>query len=329
MKMNKYTLIGLAITPFFAQAQLAEQGGLSGEISVLGGVVSTDSNLSTSGENTKNGELNSNGDREADAIFGALGKLAFTFGSGLDKQIFVGTSREDIAIGTIALEAGYKQQFGSGTTITASYLPTLVNEDIWADPYITRSPRTETEKSGNAYRFQVSSIGGSPLSVDLAFAETDIENEQSGQALGLSQSAQESLQRSGDTFYSKLSYRQFLGRGLGVTPSLIYFNHDADGQAMSYQAYGGELTYFSFAGRNKIVLTGSYQYSEYDSAHPVFGQPREDSKYGVFLAYEYAHLFEIHPLSLVVLAGYNNTESNIDFYDARQYLASAGVSFRF
>ncbi|MDD1783718.1 DUF2860 domain-containing protein [Enterovibrio sp. ZSDZ35] len=318
-----------SILPLCASAGLAERGGLTGEISVLGGIASTDSNLSTNANDTKTGSLNTEGSRESDAIFGPLGNAKFTFGEGLDKQIFVGTSREDIAIGIVALEVGYKQELKSGTQISVSYLPTLLAEDVWADPFLIGSPRTETEKTGNAYRLQLDRIAGSMWSLDMAYAQTEFDNEQSGSSLGLTAQQQQTLAREGDTFYSKLSYRQFLGKGLGVTPAFVYLKHDADGDAMSHQTFGGELTYFSFLGRNKIVLTGSFNYRDYDAVNPAFGIARNDNEYSAFLAYEYAHLFEIHPLSLISLAGYSHIDSNIAFYNESQYLLSLGITYRF
>ncbi|OEE59188.1 hypothetical protein A1OK_04030 [Enterovibrio norvegicus FF-454] len=325
----KHTLLtSLIVLPFFANAGLAERGGLSGEISLLGGVVSTDSNLSTSGEAIKNAPLNSSGNRETNPIFGPLGSLAFTWGEGLSQQIFVGTTREDIAVGTVALEIGYKQELASGTKVTVAYLPTVLSEEVWSNPYLTDTARSETDKSGNAYRLQLNSIGGSPLSIDIAYAQTEIDDEQSGTA-GFTLSEQSQLNREGDTLYSKVSYRQFLGRGLGIAPAFVYYDHEAEGDAMSYQSLGGELSYFSFAGRNKIVLTGKYHARDYDANHPVFGTTRADKEYGAFLAYEYGELFDVTPLSLISLAGYNNIDSNIDFYNASQYLFSLGVNYKF
>ncbi|WP_028025261.1 DUF2860 domain-containing protein [Enterovibrio calviensis] len=328
MKMKHHVLTGLALLPMFAHAGLADRGGLSGEISLIGGVVSTDSNLSTSSDPIKNSPLNSSGNSETDSIFGPLGSVAFTWGEGLNHQIFAGTTREDIAVGTIALEIGYKHELASGTQITAAYLPTVVSEEVWANPYLTDSARSETDKSGNAYRLQVNRIGGSPLSLDFAYAQTEIDNEQSG-ANSFSLSEQNQLARDGDTFYTKASYRQFLGRGLGIAPAVVYLNHDADGDAMSYQSIGGELSYFSFAGRNKIVLTAKYHVRDYDAMNPVFNTTREDKDYGAFLAYEYGEIFGMESLSFISLAGYNNTDSNIDFYNTSQYLFSLGVSYKF
>ncbi|NGN96959.1 DUF2860 domain-containing protein [Grimontia sp. S25] len=329
MKTTTPLLTAIALLPFVAHAGLAEKGGLSGEISVIAGATSTNSNLSTNGNAVKNAPLNSEGEQETSSIVGALGSVAFTFGQSLDKQIFVGTSREDIAIGTIALELGYQQELESGTRVSLSYLPTVLAEDVWTDPFTLGAARSETEKSGDAYRLQLNRIGGSMLSLDLAYAQTEVDLEQSGSTLGLSPAQQQSLDRSGDTFYSKVSYRQFLGRGLGISPAFVYMKNESDGDAMSHQTYGGELSYFSFAGRNKVVLTGKYHYRDYDAVHPVFGEVRNDQEFSAFLAYEYAHFFEVHPLSFVTLAGYNNTDSNIDFYNASEFFGSVGVTYRF
>ena len=66
-------------------------------------------------------------------------------GQQLDKQVYIGTAREDIAVGDIAVgdiavgdfafEIGYKQELESGMVIEASFLPTVVSGQTWSDPY--------------------------------------------------------------------------------------------------------------------------------------------------------------------------------------------------
>ncbi len=245
-KTIKACLIGWATSPLVASAQLAENSGFSGELTVLGGITSTNSNLSTNGQENRQGLLNTRGSRENTGVFGALGNIAYTFGEDNDRQFFAGTSREDIAVGNVALEVGYKQMLTSGTKLTISYLPTLLSEDVWSDPFLMNSARTETERSGNALRLKFDSIGNSPVSVDVAYAWSEIDDERSGSGSGLTTEEQNQLRRSSDSVYTKVSYRHFLEPGRGFSPAFIYRNSEADGSAMAHYSAGGELSYFSF-----------------------------------------------------------------------------------
>ncbi|GAL27350.1 hypothetical protein JCM19239_6663 [Vibrio variabilis] len=60
-----------------------------------------------------------------------LGMVKYTYGAQRDKEWFIGTSRDDIAVGTFVLEGGYRQQLQDGSIWSASYLPTVIGEPIW------------------------------------------------------------------------------------------------------------------------------------------------------------------------------------------------------
>ncbi len=327
----KYTklLLSLSLIPCFAQANQQPVAGFSGEISILTGIVSTNSNLSTEGDSTKYSPLNSEGNREHDFLIGGLAELNYTFGHNLEHQIFFGTSRDDVAVGVVALEAGYKYTLPSGTAVSFSYLPTLVSKDIWQDPYKLDSARAETEMKGSAYRLKIEDIDGMPLSVNVAYAKTEVDTELSGEALGLSTLERSQLARSGNSYYSKVSYRQMLGRGVGITPSLAYQKFNADGTAMRYDGYGAEMSFFNFAGRNKIILTAKYTQKHYDGNNPIFDTRRKDKDLSLFTAYEFSEFMDIPSVSLFSLLGYDKVSSNIDFYSYSQYLLSIGLTYRF
>ncbi|WP_257265805.1 DUF2860 domain-containing protein [Endozoicomonas sp. ONNA2] len=326
-KITTACLVGCTLLPLVANGQLAENPGFSGELAVLAGVTSTDSNLSTNGQANRQGPLHSGTSQENTGIFGVLGNITYTFGDGNDRQLFAGTSREDIAIGNVALEVGYKQMLASGTRLTISYLPTLLGDDVWADPFLMNSARTETERSGNAFRLKLDGIANTPVSVDVAYARSEIDNERSGS--GLTSEQQDQLRRSSDSLYTKVSYRHFLEPGRALSPALIYRNSEADGSAMAHASVAGELSYFSIHGPGQYALTGSYEYRDYDQEHPVFESTRSDSVLGVFLTWEYMNFLGIRPLSLVSLAGYNVVNSNISFYDESEYLFMVGANYQF
>ncbi len=311
------------------QASLpSEKKGLSGDLSLVVGVISSNSNLSTMDE-YKQGPLNTKGEQETQLIAGPLGNIQYTFGETANQRLFLGTSRDDIAVGIIALEAGYQYRFPSKMEIAISYLPSIIDEKIWQDPYVQDANRQETGRSGHAFRFQLKNILGAPFSAEMAYGSADIEDELSGEYLQLSSAEKDALNRNADFYYTKLSYKQFLGRGLGVAPALFYLDNDAKGDAMSYNTYGFELTSFLFMQQNRLVATFGYYHDKYKGLHPVFNQKRKENRWSVFVAYERGEIFDIKPLSFILLAGYEQAHSNIVFYDETQYLMSTGLSYRF
>ncbi|MGL5336423.1 MAG: DUF2860 family protein [Enterovibrio sp.] len=312
-----------------SSASAEPQPIITGELAVLALHLTTNSNLNSVDDAKQISSLNSEGKQEHQTILGGLGKIAFNFGERQAHQLFLGTTREEIAVGTVAFEAGYRLTLDSKTQLLFSYLPTLLKANVWSDPFVINAPRTKTKQEGQAYRFQVKNIARTPLSFDVAYASSDVDVEQSGAFLGLSAAQQSQLARSYDAFYARMSFQQFLGKGLGVTPSLFYTNSDAKGDALSFDEFGAKLTYFSFAGRNRFFITGAYSEKDFKASHPIFSKTREDQRSSLFLTYEFTKLFDIPALSLISLNGLSVTHSNIEFYDEKQYVTSLGLNLRF
>ena len=260
-----------------------------------------------------------------------LGSVAYTFGTELDKQVFLGTSREDIAVGTFALELGYRQELASGMVVGVSFLPTVMAGETWSDPYALNTKRETTDVTGNAYRLSLSDIAGSSFSLDLAYGTQKIDNEKSG-ATGssvITAAEQSTLARDASTIYMKGEYKYGLDATSALIPSATFVSHSADGSAMSYKAYGVELTYFKAYQRHQFGLTAGYTNRSYDGSNPVFDKTRSDDKYNLFAAYEYKQAFGLENWSLISLAGYGNSSSNIEFYNESEYLMSVGMNYRF
>ena len=230
-------------------------------------------------------------------------------------------------MGDLALALGYRQEFNSGMVIGVSFLPTLMSGETWADPYL-ETERTTTDESGNAYRFQLENIAGSRFSLDLAYATTEVDEEQSGSALNDAEE-QAQLDRDGSSIYAKGSYKFSLGHGSALIPSLTYVNHSADGKAMSYDSYKGELSYRQKIERHSFAVTTSYTNRSYDGSNPLFNETRSDDEYSLFVAYEYQNVFGWDHWSLVSFAGYSASSSNIEFYDEEEYLMSVGMNYKF
>ncbi|MEZ8143675.1 hypothetical protein A1OK_06420 [Enterovibrio norvegicus FF-454] len=319
--------VGLLLTTYssMSSAQLAPEAGISGNFSVLTAMSSTNSNLSTTVDAYS---PNSEQKRDEEFIGAALGNITYTFGEELDQQIFIGTSREDIATGLISLEMGYRYLTDAGTQVSLAFLPTVLTDEVWQDPYNFDTSRAKTDRTGNAYLLSFSHINGSPYSVDIGFANVKIDEEKSGQT-HLEESQQKLMNRNAHSYFGKLSYQEMLTASSGYSVSLRYLHHDTEGDAMVYDHLSAEGTWFKFHNRHRFAATLTTGLSKYEIDNPIFEEQRSDAQYSAFGAYEFASLFGFEDLSFVSLVSYNNHRSNIDFYSFDEYFFSAGFNIPF
>jgi hypothetical protein len=308
-------------------AALVEEQGFTGEIAIMTGYTQSTSNLNTDGEKLKTGKLNQAGSSEESFLIMPLANLQYTFGHDLNKQIFFGTSQDDVAVGDLAFQLGYSQAFDSGMVMSFAYLPSVLSSETWEDPYLLNDDKKITDVSGNALRFQITSIAGSNFSLDLGYGTTEVDNEQSGSNFSLPDQAL--LNRNADIVYVKSTYQYSIEQTSMLIPSLTYISHSADGTAMSFDSYGGDLTYFTTINNYQIAVTATYSYSAYDAANPVFNKTREDNAYSLFVSYEQELGQELDDWSFISFIGYSKSLSNIDFYDENNLLVSFGGKYNF
>ncbi|MDH6027656.1 hypothetical protein BCT47_24695 [Vibrio splendidus] len=315
----KITLLALSVAASPAFAKLADEQGFSGEISINTGVASSTSNFNTDTDST----ISSNTQKassESSFLVAPLGSVAYTFGEKLNHQVYTGTARDDVATGTVVLEVGYKYQLESGMTIDASLLPTIMSGETWANPYAEGVARSKTDETGNAFRLKLSSIAGSAFSLDMAYATKDVDNDEI---------QEQELKRNANTLYLKGQYRVPLSRTMMLIPSIIYQTRDADGNAESYDQFGGEVSLFGGMGRHQYALTAGYNQRSYDANNSIYDKTRSDDNINLFAAYEYEQFMNWDNWSFVSLAGYGTSDSNITFYDESQYIVSVGLNYKF
>lgn len=314
----RYLLLTTCVISMPALAKLADKKGISGEIAITTGFASSTSNFNTEGDDTIT-SVNQKGSSDNGFMAFPLGSIAYTFGQELNQQVYAGTTRQDVATGTVVLEVGYKYQFESRMAIDVSILPTIMSSKTWADPYVENIARTETDASGNAFRFKVENIAGSNFTIDSAYATKDIENDD----------VDDILKRDAETIYLKGQYRLPLSRTSFVLPSVIYQSSSADGKASSYDQYGAELSFFKLMQRHQLVLTAGYNQRNFGADNPIYGKTRKDDKLSLFAAYEYTKFMDWQDWSFISFAGYSSTDSNITFYDESEYIVTVGLNYKF
>jgi hypothetical protein len=318
MKFN-YTFLAISLVTTPVMAKLSDESGFSGEISFNSGFSGETSNFNTDGDKTITTKGQS---ADSDSRFMAfpLGSLAYTFGQNLDKQLYIGTARKDIAVGKMALEIAYKQELNSGTVVNVSFLPTIMPDETWANPYLLDTERTTTDEAGYAYHLKVSKIAGSNFSLDAAYVTKELENEVT----------LDELKRDSNIIYLKTSYRLFLNRTSFLKPSITYMRNDAEGSAASYDLWKTEISYLKLFDRQQLALTVGYENSSYDTGNVIFdNKMRSDNTLSLFLAYKYKKLMNLDDWSFVSFVGYNHSNSSITFYDRSNYIVSFGLNYAF
>lgn len=317
--MNKTALFVFALLPVsIASANATEASRFSGEFSLNSGFSSTNSNLNTNGSE----QINHLGKGEnTDNFFASpLGSLYYSLNEQNNQRVYLGTSRDDLAVGTLAFELGYQYDYQNGTRLDIGYLPTFLADEVWANPYLTGQKREITDRQGNAYRLKLSNLWNSGVSFDLAYATAEIDNDMIEHA---------ELQRDSDTYFVKGQYRTMLDRNAGYITAFSYTHHDAQGEAASYNAYKAELSYFYIANNYRLSLTGSYELKEYSAENPIFAQTRSDDVYRLFLGYEYDDIPSWDNWSIISFIGTTINDSNINFYKSDSLLMSVGVNYKF
>ncbi len=317
--MKKYLALSILFIALPSYAQLAPQQGISGEISLNAGIMSSTSNFNTEGDATID-SLENEPQSESESLIAPLGSIAYTFGKQLRQQIYFGTSREDIVVGTLAMELGYKHELSSGTVVDVSFLPTVISGETWQNPYQLNTARRETDITGNAYRLKLESISGSSFSLDLAYATTDVEDDLN---------AGTDLARDAESYYAKGGYRFIVSPTSFLKPSVIYIRHEADGSANSFDSYGADISWFNILGKHSLVLTAGYARRDYESASALFNKARSDDELSLFAAYEYSGVMGWKDWSFISFAGYGDTQSNLTFYDESSYLLAVGLNYKF
>lgn len=313
-------------------AALAPSEGFSGNMTFLTGFTANSSNLDVGQSNHQSQtDLMSSSATEANGMVAILGSMQYTFGALNHKQIFLGTSRDDIITGTLAFEVGYRQQLESGMVIDFSILPTLISGEVWDDPYAVDSKREETDLTGNVVRMQLSKMMGTNFNIDMAFGESDVKKENTGlKGLDLTDEERALMTREREYFYLKSGYQYFLKDGSGIlTPSMNVFSSNSEGNALSFLSVGAEVNLAKRFGNHGLAFTINAAKRDYDKENPIFNKTREDKDFGAFIAYEYANIFDAKNWSLVSLLGAKTTTSNIEYYQSSQYVVSVGVDYKF
>ncbi|WP_210468515.1 DUF2860 family protein [Vibrio crassostreae] len=319
MNAIKLSLMALTSIATISNTHAVEWDQFSGEVLFVTLYTHSDSNLYTEG-NPNLGEGSNRGDDGDKTIFTPLGILNFDFGEDRDHRLYMGTSRDDLSVGTLAFEFGYQKQLNSGTTFDLAYLPTVVPGEVWTNPYDMTQSRQTTDVDGGAVRLKLSNLAQTNFSLDMAYAYADVDEDHVTDTL---------LERDSQAYFIKAQYLSMLSLQSGINYGLSYIFHDADGKANQHNRYAFEGSYFFTSSTYGLAITGNYVHSDYRTENPIFDRTRSDNSYKLFVAYEYKDLGSWDNWSVATFMGTRKNESNIEFFTHREWLLSASINYAF
>jgi len=309
------------------------ESGLSGFVSVGVGFASAETNM-TSG--IKSIDL---GSEKTDSIYSspededvvlpvASFELSYTFAD-TRTQLFVGNLLEDFLRFDLQTNFGVRQEVGGVGTFAVAGTASPLATDTWEDPYVEGANRRKTDRTGKGVRVIWDKIFTLPLELRLSQREIDIDEERSGEWLGLDPADRRLLDRNGDVRRAELLYDMKFGENSRLVPSIAYIDRDLDGDAMAEDGYNAQLSYYLVDGRWRWVGNVAFGQLESDRRNPIYGKSGETDSVAASLTVFYARPFELKGWAANAGIAYFEEDSNIDFYDASVTMFTVGMLYRF
>lgn len=256
-------------------------------------------------------------------------KVSYTFDS--RTEVFAGRDLIDAVRFDATQQLGVRQELSDKSNISAAYVFSGLPTKVWEDPYVQGQKRAKTDRDSQGIRLTYGDILGTRAQLQYTYRKINIDDERSGQFLGLPPSEARLLKRDGDEQSIRAGYLFDLGNRESFLPEIIYVDDNRDGHAMKSQQWGMQLTYAKGGDRYNMALTGSYLRADYDKRNPIYGKTRDDDSWGFG-----ASLFDKRLLSSLgkdwwatAAAGYYESDSNINFYDSTLWTVSLGAMYRF
>lgn len=341
MKFNRYVLpaiaAGFIALPASAATPIAEEAGFGGSLQLGVGMINAESNVlakflgADMGDDTTD-NLSEPADSEVSPVPVVGISLTYTF-SNMATELFLGSSIENMATLDFSSTLGLRQQIGNAGIIELSALATPLATEVWEDPYVTGTPREETDRNTDGFRLEWGGILGSGFDVAVSSREVDIDKERSGAALvadaTITAAEQGLLDRNGDIDIARIAYTWGIEDGQ-LTVGVSAIDHDLDGEAMAYDGTSVEINHsVGLSERTSLVSSLSLGLFDFDKENPIYDEEDE---------------MDTAEVSVVVLVnspfGYKNWVGNaafayaqedhdINFYDNDVALISLGASRQF
>ena len=275
-------------------------------------------------------------DGESNGTFSFAFQVSYTF-SDLATQIFLGPELSDVLRFDLAQQLGVKRQMGDLGILQAGILFSPFATEVWSDPYVTNRNRRATDRDSRGAKLGWGDIMGSGLDLEYKYRNLDIDEERSGEFLGLSGADRKLLERDADIHQFEVIYQIKLDAKSRLVPSFTWQIDDRDGGARENDEYRFQLTYAYLGGDPfSVTVNGVVGWADYDKRNPIpdFNNKRqEDDLYGLNATIYYKNpwgwtLWGSKPINFFVEGAWFERDANIDFYDEQIVSGTAGAMFR-
>ena len=329
-----FTALALAVwaSPSLALEPIPKQDGFSGVIGAGANYFNFESNdiakiAGIEVSEPRRGALTEEPDSESSVLPALNFDLRYTLG-GSQTQFFLANTLFDLVKLDSFTELGVRQQFSDKSILSVGIVFSGMVE-VYSDPYLSGTDRTETDRTATGLRLVYDKIMGSGFGIEAMFRKIDIDEERSGASLALTPAQRALLDRNADESSVGVQYAFMIGEGQSITPAVSFINYDADGDAMNNQRFQIEATYAFRSPVFDFALNAMFATASYEEANPVFAKEEEDTIYGVFAKGVYKNLLDVSGLDLVGQAGYEMKDADIDFLNSQATLAGLILQYRF
>ena len=257
--------------------------------------------------------------------------VGYTFASG-KTRVFLGSDLEDFLQFDRSTVLALRHDFDRVGRMQLSLLTSAYpGTEVWADPYVTGEKRKDTEFSSSGARFTWDKILGSNFEVKVTSRKREIDDERSGEGLGLSKAERKLLDREGDVSRAEVGYMLNFGNGRHfVRPSVAFIDYDLDGDAMSQDGYQAAVSWAFAPNKNfRWVNNVTFQSLEGDKKNPIFNEVSDEDTIGLASQMFFPGAFGWKKWTPNVSAIWADGDNDIDFNDSSGWMVSAGVFRRF
>jgi hypothetical protein len=329
-----FTILSIAIpSAASAIAPIPDEEGFSGYLAIGAAGIKGESNMVAGNtiidiSHRTIYSLNDSPKSESDSTALLNGELAYTF-SQSRTQIYVGNNLEDFLEFDFTTLFGLRHELSDKSLVAVSYVFNGISAEVWKDPYLTNQRRSKTDRESSGIRLEWDKIMGSQLGLQYTYRDIEIDDEFSGQSLGLNASDRSLLDREGDFHKLEASYNFNLQNGHFLKPKITYINRDLNGKAMRHDTWNIGFTHTYDTTHYAIVTSLEWATADYDRQNPIYNKTRDDDRWGIGLNAAYKNPFGYKSWNILASLSYYDSDSNIDFYDTNMKLISLSAVYRF
>jgi hypothetical protein len=326
--------LACTVTPAFASDdRISANPGFHGNVLFGGGYLDLESNLVSGNKliDVKDSSIqsvNQSPDSNDDAFPIISGEVNYAFGDRW--EAFFGGSIEDYVTLDFNTRLGIRKQWDQVGIMGISLLFSGMPAEVWEDPYLVGTPRSDTDRDSSGLRLDWWRILDSNFYLQLTTREIEIDNEASGTdpALGLTPDEILLLRRDGDDRRIRLGYRWENGPHT-LQPEITVGEDDRDGGALSADTSAIQLTYSYKATDWRWVTTAQFFNADYDAVNPVYDRRIDSDGYTLGLTGFRKLQIGDNNWSAYGSLTYADSDSDVDFHDASAFGIMLGVGYFF